>query len=165
MDVRKSTPVEVLCNGYSAVVTSFPSYWRALRFEGRLDYAHLRRLFKDFFMHEKFVNDGMLDWSRTARYASINAHIGLEQGRWDVLEAIGYGLMYFCRRLCGGRVAAGPSASRDPSASRRCFPTASCAAWGRGPASSFRLQRPLSLTPRLPSVETPPTRTTARYRL
>jgi len=64
MESKRSTSAETLCKGYPAVFASYLNYCRAMRFEDRPDYAYLRRLLKDLFMREGFVNDGMFDWSQ-----------------------------------------------------------------------------------------------------
>merc|ERR1711972_194387 len=64
MESKRSTSIDELCKSHPAVFTSYLNYCRALRFEDRPDYAYLRRLFKDLFMREGFVNDGMFDWSQ-----------------------------------------------------------------------------------------------------
>eukprot|EP00929_Paragymnodinium_shiwhaense_P000159 TRINITY_DN1003_c0_g2_i1.p1 TRINITY_DN1003_c0_g2~~TRINITY_DN1003_c0_g2_i1.p1 ORF type:complete len:395 (-),score=71.22 TRINITY_DN1003_c0_g2_i1:54-1238(-) len=73
MECKRSTPVDTLCKGYPAVFPSYLNYCRALRFEDRPDYAYLRRLFKDLFMRDGFINDGMFDWSHPAGAASGDA--------------------------------------------------------------------------------------------
>jgi serine/threonine protein kinase len=70
MESKMSTPIETLCKGYPGVFASYLNYCRALRFEDRPDYAYLRRLYKDLFMREGFVNDGIFDWSQQSGLSS-----------------------------------------------------------------------------------------------
>ncbi len=57
-----ATSVEQLCKGYSAEFAQYLNYCRSLHFEDKPDYPYLRKLFKDLFIKEGFVADGMYDW-------------------------------------------------------------------------------------------------------
>jgi len=63
MEKKMSTMVDVLCRDAPAEFAVYINYTRALRFEDRPDYAHLRRLLKDRFANEHFQNDGIFDWT------------------------------------------------------------------------------------------------------
>jgi serine/threonine protein kinase len=60
-----------------------------------IDFGLSRAYWQDGERHRKIRNK--LNLTGTARYASLNAHKGVEQSRRDDLEASGYMLMYFLR--------------------------------------------------------------------
>jgi serine/threonine protein kinase len=55
----------------------------------------LSKKYRDSKTHQHIPYKENKNLTGTARYASINAHLGIEQSRRDDMEAIGYVLLYF----------------------------------------------------------------------
>ncbi|KAI1301381.1 Casein kinase I isoform gamma-3 [Halotydeus destructor] len=62
-DTKKSTPIEVLCEGYPEEFATYLRYVRRLDFFETPDYDYLRKLFSDLFDHEKYEHDSIYDWT------------------------------------------------------------------------------------------------------
>jgi len=60
---KVATPIEVLCKSYPSEFANYFHYCRQLRFDDKPDYAYLRRIFRDLFIHEGFQFDYVFDWT------------------------------------------------------------------------------------------------------
>ena len=57
----------------------------------------LSKKYRDTKTHQHIPYKENKNLTGTARYASINAHLGIEQSRRDDLEGVGYVIIYFAR--------------------------------------------------------------------
>jgi serine/threonine protein kinase len=63
---KLSTSLNELCEGLPNEFSIYIQYCRNLRFEEKPDYSFLRRIFKELFNRENFVNDSIYDWCRSS---------------------------------------------------------------------------------------------------
>lgn len=62
-DCKRSTPIEVLCDGLPEEFAIYMHYVRKLEFMEDPDYDYLRKMFHDLFRRKGFLDDQIFDWT------------------------------------------------------------------------------------------------------
>ncbi|XP_039291354.1 casein kinase I-like [Nilaparvata lugens] len=62
-EIKRTTPIDVLCDGFPEEMANFLRYARKLDFFDKPDYDWLRRQFKDLFERRGYSDDGIFDWT------------------------------------------------------------------------------------------------------
>src|ERR1043165_32007 len=63
MEMKMTTPTELLCRTFPNEFAIYLNYTRSLRFDDKPDYSYLRKLFRDLFVREGFQYDYVFDWT------------------------------------------------------------------------------------------------------
>ncbi|RWS15831.1 casein kinase I isoform gamma-3-like protein [Dinothrombium tinctorium] len=81
-DTKRSTPIEVICEGYPEEFATYLRYVRRLDFFETPDYEYLRKLFLDLFDRDGYVDDGEYDWTsrqQASPFGSLQAQQEIAQ--------------------------------------------------------------------------------------
>ncbi|KAK5641040.1 hypothetical protein RI129_009587 [Pyrocoelia pectoralis] len=62
-DTKRSTPVELLCEGHPEEIATYLRYVKGLDFFETPDYDYLRKLFTELFEKRGYTDDGIYDWT------------------------------------------------------------------------------------------------------
>ncbi len=82
-DTKRTTTIEVLCQGQPQEFVKYLKYVRGLDFFETPDYNYLRKLFLGLFEEKGYVDDGDFDWSGR----STSTPVSSTQANQDVAQA------------------------------------------------------------------------------
>lgn len=74
LERKQSTHPEQLCRGFPTEFRDFFAHCSSLGFEDRPDYRYLKRIFKDLFERQGFVDDGLYDWDLLKKQQETGVH-------------------------------------------------------------------------------------------
>ncbi|XP_066158982.1 casein kinase I-like isoform X2 [Euwallacea fornicatus] len=73
-NAKRSIPIESLCEGQPKEVSTYMKYVRNLDFFETPDYDFMRKIFRDLYIKEGYLDDGIFGW--TDRVPALNTEVG-----------------------------------------------------------------------------------------